>query len=113
MENGDLIMNRDEMEIGNLLREGWDKVCLKELDKIMSKPYSGKGQVSLSNKPLPDNEVLAHFLEAAKKAIMENPGIPYCSKCWHNKEVSVPYEINEDGDLECFGCGSIIAIKKE
>ena len=60
-----------------------------------------------------ENEEIVNFLKAAKKSIMENPGIPYCSKCWHNKEVSVPYEINEDGDLECFGCGSIIAIKKE
>ena len=85
----------------------------EEFDKIMTEPYSRKGWAVMPTKPLPENEEIANFLKAAKKSIMENPGIPYCAKCWVDKRIMVPFELNEDGDLECVDCDFIIAVKKK
>ena len=51
------------------------------------------------------------LLESLEQSLINNPGKPYCATCWRDKEVTVPLELNEDGDLECFGCGLVIEVK--
>ena len=78
----------------------------KEFDKIMCEPYSKEGWVVMPTKPLPDNEVLAHFLKAAKKSFMENPGIPLCSSCL------TELELDDDGNIWCSNCEWVIPVLK-
>ena len=90
-------------------------IASKKFDKIISEPYSKEGWAVMPTKPLPENEEIANFLlwKNFQNSIIENPGTPHCAKCWFSKRIMVPFELNEDGDLECVGCGFIIPVKKE
>ena len=51
------------------------------------------------------------FLLKLHQSYLDNPGEPNCATCWRDNEVTVPFELNEDGDLECPGCGFVIEVK--
>ena len=79
----------------------------KEFDKIMTEPYSKEGWVVMPTKPLPENEEIANFIKSLQKSWLENPGDPYCAKCW------IKLELNENEDIWCPECGLVIQVGKE
>ena len=54
---------------------------------------------------------MSSFIEKLCQSYIDNPGTPYCAKCFHNAYFESEFELDEEGNLSCPNCGLVIEVE--
>ncbi len=50
---------------------------------------------------------LDNLLESMHRSFLDEPGEPYCARCWYEVDFASLLELNENGDFSCSNCGMV------
>ena len=54
---------------------------------------------------------MSSLIEELYQSHIDNPGTPYCAKCFYNAYFESEFELDEDGNLSCPNCGLVIEVE--